>query len=410
MNILLITPQLPYPPRQGATIRNFNLLRSLSQRHTVDLLSFAAPGDDETAPSILHTLARRVHIIPQPERGIARRGLDTLTQALPDMALRLESAPMYTALTRWLDDGAYDIVQTEGIELAQYGQFAADRKDARSRPLWIFDNHNCEYLLQKRAAVTDLKHRKRWLAGLYSVAQWQKLVRYERRICRNADVVLAVSRQDASALAQLSRRVDVQVIVNGIEMEEFRWSPPRAAASPVLVFTGKMDYRPNIDAALWFGRRVLPLIQRKQPAIRFQIVGMHPHPRLDELRSNPAVEITGMVADTKPYIAAASVFVIPMRVGGGTRFKVLEAMALGAPIVSTTLGVEGIDVTPGEELRIGDTPDQFAAATLEILADLAQQGREALALSRAGRRFVEARFAWEQIIPQLEAVYRNALP
>ena len=176
---------------------------------------------------------------------------------------------------------------------------------------------------------------------------------------------------------------------------------------PKFVFTGKMDYRPNIDAALWFAEEVLPLVVAQVPDACFQLVGMNPHARLDVLRADPHVAITGAVPDTRPYIAAAAVYVIPMRVGGGTRFKALEAMACGKAIVSTSLGVEGIPVQHGRELLLADTPADFASAVLRLVTDLRSGGTLQQQLGAAARRFVEERYGWQTIIPRLNEVYQQ---
>ena len=407
MNILLLTPQLPYPPRQGTTIRNYNLIRGLAERHTVDLLTFLAPGETLTDDSPLHTLCRTVMTVPQPERTLSRRGRDTFTRRLPDMGLRLESEAIRALIRQLVNANTYDVVQTEGIEMAQYGALARAIASSGSRcPVWVFDDHNCEYLLQKRSALTDLRNPPRWVASAYSLVQWQKLEKYERQICRQADAVVAVSPADAEALQSLVPGLDVTVVSNGIDLGLY----PVVAASPAgerpaLVFTGKMDYRPNIDAVLWFSQNVLPRIQAGQPDVQFQIVGMHPHPRLDELRADPAIEITGMVPETISYIQNAAVYVIPIRVGGGTRFKVLEAMSSGKPIVTTSLGVEGIPVRHGQELLIADTPDAFADAVLHLLVDDEATLTKKRQMGRSARAFVEARYGWSQITPKLEALY-----
>jgi glycosyltransferase involved in cell wall biosynthesis len=168
-----------------------------------------------------------------------------------------------------------------------------------------------------------------------------------------------------------------------------------------------MDYRPNIDAALWCAQEVLPLVLAGAPHAILQLVGMNPHPRLDPLRTHPNVAITGAVPDTRPYIAGAAVYVIPMRVGGGTRFKALEAMACGQAIVSTRLGVEGIPVQHEKELLLADTPADFAAAVLRLLEDLRTGGTLAAALGAGARAFVAARYGWPTIIPQLDKVYQG---
>ena len=197
------------------------------------------------------------------------------------------------------------------------------------------------------------------------------------------------------------------MVSNGIDLVEYRPDPDAALTTTpaCLVFTGKMDYRPNVDAVLWFADEVLPLIREAAPDVRLQIVGLNPHPRLERLRALAAVEITGGVPDTRPYIHHAAVYIIPMRIGGGTRFKALEAMACGQAIVSTRLGIEGIPVTDGQELLLADTPAGFAAAVLRLIGDL--QGDRALRrrLGAAARSFVTAHYGWEQIVPKLEAVY-----
>ena len=403
MRLLFLTPQRPFPPRQGTTIRNFNLIRQLAQRHTIDLLTFLAPGETLPDGGELRRLCRRIEAVHQPVRSLPRRAVDMAISRLPDMALRLESAEMHAWVDRWLADSDYDVVQAEGIEMAQYGLRASRRRGAGRPPAFVFDNHNCEYLLQQRNALTDLRQPRRWAAAAYSLVQWQKLRAYEAGVCRSADATVAVSEADRAALRRIVPGQAIEVVTNGIEMQEY---PAERAAGPVsgqiLVFTGKMDYRPNIDAVLWFGRQVLPLIQRQAPAVRFQIVGMNPHPRLDVLRSDPAIEITGAVEDTRPFIYGAAVYVIPMRVGGGTRFKALEAMACGRAIVSTSMGVEGIGVRDGQELRLGDTPKAFAQAVLEVLAGGDDRMQR---LGRRARHFVEEQYDWRQIVPPLEALY-----
>jgi sugar transferase (PEP-CTERM/EpsH1 system associated) len=416
MKLLLLTPQLPYPPRQGTSIRNYNLLAQLARRHDVDLISFLAPGDELAEDSLLHALCGRIATVHQPQRSTRRRARDTLLAPLPDMALRLESPAMRAQVEEWArggPEGGYDLVQAEGIEMAQYGLLAAEVSGAA----FVFDNHNCEYKLQQRNAFTDLsdwRHPKRLLAGGYSVVQWRKLRRYERDVCRAATAVVAVSAADRAALLELDPGLDVTVVSNGIDLayydEDYDGDggvelPGAGAPAPVLLFTGKMDYRPNIDAMLWFGLKVLPLIRERCPGVRLQIVGMNPHPRLDVLRGDPSVEITGAVPDVRPYLRAAAVYVVPLRVGGGTRFKALEAMACARPIVSTSLGVEGLGAENGRELLLADRPDIFADAVLVLLRD---EGKLRRYLGAQARRFVEERYRWETIVPRLEEVYARA--
>ena len=409
MKILFLTPQSPYPPRQGTTIRNYNLIRLLAQKHTIDLFTFLAPGEKIEPGNRLFALCRQIVTAPQPTRSLARRAVGTFTALRPDMGLRLESQGAYARLTNLLAGDRYDLVQVEGIEMAAYGLAALA---AQPHARLVFDDHNAEYLLQKRSALVDLGKPRRWPAAFYSLIQWQKLQRYEQMICRRADAVVAVSEPDRSALLRLAPDGLIDVVPNGIDLADFPFAqsvaPPQKP--PTLVFTGKMDYRPNVDAILWFVQEVLPLVQARQPDVHLQVVGMNPHPRLAAVNGLPGVEITGAVDDVRPYIDSAAIYVVPLRVGGGTRFKVLEALASGKPLVSTSLGVEGLGVQDGRELLIADDPQAFAGAVLRLLADQAGGGELCAGLRVAGRRFVETHYAWEKIVPRLEGIYRALLP
>ncbi|RLC79849.1 MAG: glycosyl transferase family 1, partial [Chloroflexi bacterium] len=363
MNILFLTPQLPYPPHKGTALRNWGLISGLAERHRVSLLSFQAPGQDpQPAPELTETCAR-VETVPQPERTIRDRLRDLLFTRQPDMALRMASETFARRLEHWLAQESFDVVHIEGIELAPYLDVI---EAARPRPLILFDDHNCEYLLQKRVCLTDLRIPARWPGAAYSFVQWRRLLRYEAGVCRRADRVLAVSAPDAAALRKLAPEINVVVVPNGIDTRAYQpqTSNPQ---SQTLVFTGTMGFRPNVDAVLWFAREVLPLVQAEVPEVHFIIVGQRPHARLDELRDDPAITLTGWVDDTRPYIAGAVVYVAPLRMGGGTRLKLLEAMAMSKPVVATRLGAEGYPVADGREMVLADTPADFAAAVVGLL-------------------------------------------
>jgi polysaccharide biosynthesis protein PslH len=409
--ILMLTPQLPIPPQaltgtsQGTTIRNFNLIAGLAPRHTVDLVSFVAgetPAGD--LPGELVRCCRRIITVPQPVRTTQQRIRDTFLSPLPDMALRLASPAMREQLDRLLAEpgaGEYDIIQIEGIEMAGYMPARA----GRIAPRLVFDDHNAEYVLQRRACLTDLRRPRRWPAAVYSLIQWRKLMGYERRVCRAADRVVAVSEADAAALRRLAPGLDVAVVPNGVDLNFLRpgvVAPLPGMVPNALVFTGKMDYRPNVDAVLWFVDEVLPLIIQQAPDAHFYVVGQQPHARLARLAEHPAVTLTGRVPDVRPYIAGATAYVVPLRIGGGTRLKVLEAMAMGRPIVSTRLGCDGFAFADGQEVAFADDPASFAASVLALLRDPCA----AAELGRRGRQHVEAELGWDAIVPRLEALYR----
>ena len=397
-------------------MRNYYLIAHLAARHEIDLLTVVESDDELRHSTPLTTLCRRIEGVAVAKRSLAHRAADTLLSPWPDMGLRLWSQALAAKLDAWLADGDYDVVQVEGIELARYmlPEAGSNKPHAMRRsPQYVFDDHNCEYLLQQRTFETDLRHPRRWMGAAYSFVQWRKLRAFEASTCRAADRILAVSDADAAALKRLAPRLDVTVVPNGIDVNYYAaveaplgvTSPgigtrPALAGRANLVFTGTMDFRPNVDAALWFAQEVLPLIRQVEPGARFVIVGQKPHRRLDVLRGRDDVTLTGRVDDTRPYIAQAAVYVVPLRMGGGTRFKILEAAAMSKAMVSTSLGCEGFAVENGRQLEIADSPRQFADAVIALLRDPARReklGANARALANA--------YDWKNVIPRMESMY-----
>ena len=409
--ILFLTPQLPYPPQQGTALRNYNLIAQVAQRHEVHLLSFVEPHAGtlprQSAPDLgpLQDSCASVHTVPVPYRSRWRRLQTVVTSHLPDLVHRLDSPSFYSMLEQVVRDiTPLHVVEIEGLEMAQYGVHAA-RTAAGSTPRLFYDAHNAEYLLQKRIFETDSHRPRRWPGALYSWLQWKKLRRYEAGICRQAQQVIACSPADGNALAQLVPDLKATIVPNGVDTEYFQ--PGIVSTFPLgphsLVFTGKMDFRPNVDAALWFGTAVLPLIRQTIPRAQFYIVGKSPHPRLAPLRDMPGITLTGFVEDVRPYVAAAAACVVPLLTGGGTRLKVLEAMAMGKAIVSTTLGCEGILATPGREIILADEAVDMAAQVVALLGDPAR----CQALGQAARAFVERHFDWRIVTAPLEQLYEE---
>jgi glycosyltransferase involved in cell wall biosynthesis len=301
-----------------------------------------------------------------------------------------------------LAEQPFDVVEIEGIEMSPY---LPTIEAAHPRPLMVYDAHNAEWILQQRACQADLKNPARWAAAAYSWVQWQRLRRYEADLLRRVDHTVAMSAPDKVALRHVAPQAPLTVVPNGIDLAWYR----EFTGTPIvydLLFTGKMDFRPNIDAVLWFGRQVLPLIQARRPETTWAIVGQRPHARLEVLAGLPGVTITGQVEDIRPYLAGATVYVAPLRVGGGTRLKLLEAMMMGVPIVATSVGAEGFPVVNGEELILADEPEQFAQAVLELLASPTQR----MALGAAGWAFAEASYGWDSLVPQLEKIYHDLRP
>ena len=400
--ILLLTPQLPYPPHQGTSLRNFHLLRALAERHEVTLLSFAE--DDRPADvARLSELARVLPPLPVPPRTTGQRLRQLLTTSAPDMALRLRSGAFSEALTGALHTAQFDAVQIEGIELAWT---IPTVRATGSRARLVLDCHNAETELQRRALRGDRSRPARWPAAAYSAIQVGRLARFEREALAAADVVIAVSEEDRRQLmALVGHERPVAVIPNVIDVQAYRWQmlvPDECRFD--LVFTGKMDYRPNVDGVLWFAEAIWPLVRRQRPDATWAIVGQRPHPRLAALREQPGITLTGRVEHVQPYLAGAGVYVLPLRIGSGTRLKLIESMAAGCTVVSTTIGAEGFALDDGGEAILADTPEAFAAAVLGLLDDPARRA----AMGTRAQAFA-AQYDWRRVAPLLNEVYDRLL-
>ena len=400
MKILFLTPSPPYPPDQGTAIRNWGLVSILAQQHHVSLLSFARHSD-QIAPELQDCCAK-VSFVDAPERTHVQRLATLVGSSRADIADRLASTKFAARLLNMLNNESFDAIHVEGLELSPYLHKIAALRGTASTPLLIYDAHNAETVIQRRALQTDRIQLHRWLAAFYSGLQLPRIAKLERQTCEHADSVLCVSNEDCSELRKLLPGLKPVVVPNGIFLSEYTEPvTPAALPEPALVFSGKMNYRPNVDGVLWFTRKILPRILRNHSDATFVVVGKTPVPSIKRLADNPRIRVTNSVPDVRPLIAAATVFLAPLRMGGGTRFKLLEAMALRRPIVSTTIGAEGFPITDGNELLLADSPDEQATAICSLIED----SKSRIRLGNAGRAFVEANYQWQQIVPLLQKAY-----
>ena len=398
MRILLLTPSFPYPAHQGGALRNLGLIRGLiAAGHTVDLASFHDDPEAATDSQLAGELGS-LEIVRTPARSTGMRLRSLVLSLQPDLAMRLESDLMRAALRRLFAAHRYDIVQYEGLEMAIYLPMA--RKLA-GHARHVYDAHNAEYLLQRRIAEVERENYRRVPMAVYSSIQSGRLTRFERAVCAQADAVIAVSDEDATALRTLAPQRPVHVIPNGITVSEYETSEASVELGPhALVFTGKMDYRPNVDAVQWFAEEILPEIQAAIPDVVLYVVGQRPHGSLQTLADEPSIHVTGFVTSVQPFLHAAAVYVAPLRMGSGTRLKLLEAMAAGCAVVATPGAASGLSDELLGALALADEPNTFAQAVVRVLQqpDLRQQ------MSCAAREQVKA-YDWAAILPRLLAVY-----
>jgi glycosyltransferase involved in cell wall biosynthesis len=259
-------------------------------------------------------------------------------------------------------------------------------------PTLLFE-HNVEYMIWKRLHAVETRAWRRALLA----AEWRRMRRYEARACRQARLTVAVSEADRALLAASAPGADIRAIPTGVDAAYFH--PNGTAEKPArLVFTGSMDWYPNEDAIIHFMEAILPRLRRRIPGLTIAVVGRNPSERLKALGAAKGVQITGTVDDVRPYVAEAAVYVVPLRIGGGTRLKIFEALAMGKAVVSTSVGAEGLPMTPGQHFLQADSPEDFAKAVLALLEDVPRRR----AIGEAGRRLVEARYSWAQVGREFE--------
>jgi len=391
MKVLFLSPYPPYPPNFGGSTRIFNLMRQTARNHEVISLSYPSTAPEPNDMAGLEAVARRIEYVDRPaidkRIGQARsllssRSFQKMSHYSPAMQNKIESIAA--------DEGVDVIV----AEFSQMGYF-----DFPDGVTLVIDEHNIE---------SDLIHRSYKSAPpsfrkLYNFIESRKFRREELALLEKAHRVTVTSERDRELLIEANGALEIDVIPNGVDTEFFK---PRAggAEGSTLVFTGAMHYHPNTQAAVYFLDEILPLVERDIPDVRFVAAGGNVPDELARYASD-RVRFTGYVDDIRDYIDAAAVFVVPLLVGGGTRFKVVEAMASGKPVVSTSLGAEGIPVTPGTNILLADDPNSFAQAVITLLANRPAADE----LARAGRSFVEEYFSWNIIGARFEKTLRAAV-
>jgi len=397
MRILMIASYLPYPATSGGRIRIYNLLRRVANRHEVSLAALLESSDDVEGVSHLRQFCARVETAIMDRRSRWAKAPGMLRYALegkpPELRL-LHSEELVGKIGRLFSMIDFDIAQIES-HMALYLATLPQTKSYKS--LQMFHNV-ASHELARIAHVERREDRKlrTWMNGMI-------LGRWEPRYAENFDRCTTVSEVDRQLLIKANPRLQIDVVPNGVDIEKYQPLPlPPTNIPPSLMFIGSMGYAPCADAVLYFCSDILPLIRQAINPMELRIVGQDPPPEVLKLNGS-GVHVTGRVEDVVPYYRESTVCVVPLRAGGGTRLKILEAMALGRPVVSTTIGCEGLDVVDGEHLLIADTPEQFAEKTLRLLHDRKLYQH----ISAKGRQLVETNYDWDKIAERLMDVYQE---
>lgn len=395
MRVLIVTMSLPYPPASGGAIRVHGIVEGLHKAgHDVTLLCFHDNPVD--FPNYI-----RVETIRYEPRSIFKRLRTLLLSNRADIETRFFTSAFADRLTQILEKSAFDLIQFEGIEMACY--LALVKAKATQAKL-VFDTFNAEFELQRKIYEIDRTNPKRMLAAVYSFLQVRRIKFYEQRLMHLADATIAVSPEDIELLRPLHPDGKLYFIPNGIWVDRYQGDDeiPIEPPSPhTLVFTGKMDYRPNVDAVLWFIEAIFPAIKQAIPDAHLMIVGQQPHPRLNMLNPRPDVTITGWVESVLPYLQEASAYVAPLRMGSGTRLKLLEAMAAGCSIVATETASAGMIPEVKSGMIIQDDPAQFAEAVINLLKNPGKRHE----VQEQNRALVREYYDWSALIPRLLRSY-----
>jgi polysaccharide biosynthesis protein PslH len=388
VRILWLKTELLHPVDKGGKIRTYNMLRELKQDHHITYLTLddgtAGANERESAEEYCHELA----CIPHQRRekftaAFYAELLLNLVSPLPYAIKKYESASMRREIIERVRTNGFDVLVCDFLTPA------ASVPRNLPCPAVLFQ-HNVEAMIWKR----HYKVQSNPVKKAYLFAQWRKMQRFERSSCRRFDCVVAVSAEDRRQMKQEYSLEAVFDVPTGVDTDFFHPSGRERLDAYNIVFTGSMDWLPNEDAIRYFTEQIMPRIRQVVPEVTLTVVGRNPYAGLLELsKRDPSVIVTGRVEDVRPYMERAAAYVVPLRIGGGTRLKIFEAMAMEKPIVSTSVGAEGLPVTNEVELLIADSPESFAASVIRLL----REGPFALQLGQRAAATVREKHAWKKV-------------
>jgi sugar transferase (PEP-CTERM/EpsH1 system associated) len=402
VKILWLNAGLLLPLDKGGKLRTWHLMRHLAARHDITYLSYTEPREREDYRTGMREVCRRLETVPRtdPAKGTLRFYADAaryLVDPVPYAVAKYRS-PAYGARVR-------ELLRTEAFD-AVVCDFLPPLVNMPANlpcPTILF-THNVEAEIWRRHVENATNSGSRYLLK----QQWHRMLRFERAALKRFDLVLAVSDADGQTFERLypgALRSPVHVVNTGVDTQYFAPLTEVPARRSHIVFTGSMDWLPNEDGMSYFVREILPLIRRAEPDATLSIIGRSPTPAVRRLAEERRIAVTGSVDDVRPHIAAGSVYVVPLRIGGGTRLKIFEAMGMAKAVVSTTIGAEGLPVTDGTDIVLADEPGTFANAVVGLIREDERRQR----IEQAARRLVVERYDWSAVAQDFEDALARAV-
>jgi glycosyltransferase involved in cell wall biosynthesis len=405
LHVAVLDEELPYPLTSGKRIRTFNLLSRLARWHRVTMLCHRNPDPDEAtrADEAFRELGIETIVVDRsvPVKsgpGFYARLAGNLLSTLPYSVATHASPALVEAVRALSRDEEVDVWHCEWTPYAEVLRDALGDELEAAR--WTVMAHNVESLIWQRYSEAERNRAKRW----YIRRQWSKFERFEQWAYRSACVPIAVSHDDARLMRERFGVRRVEVVENGVDTNHYKPQRDVDRDPSKLLFLGSLDWRPNLDGVSILLDDIFPQVRAANPAATLALVGRRPPKWLrDKVAGTPGVRIHADVPDVRPFLVTAGMLVVPLRIGGGSRLKILEALATETPVVSTRVGAEGLRLTPGRDLVIADSTESLTSAIIEGI----RRPDELQELAENGRRRISAHYSWDPLAKRLDEVWRS---
>ncbi|PIU41981.1 MAG: hypothetical protein COS99_02605 [Candidatus Omnitrophica bacterium CG07_land_8_20_14_0_80_42_15] len=398
MNILFITPRLPYPPDQGNKIVIFNFIKFLSKKHKITLFSLIPNDESLKYVDELKKYCHRVETVRMRPKWSMKNFIMAIYKTDPYTSIKYYSPLLMERLRKLLKEEKFDVIQAEFYYMAQYV--------LKLKPLippstaTFLDTHNVEYFMYKEYYVNVRDP----LLKILMFFELSRMKKYEKFVLEHFDMCLALSQGDIDRIKLMAPKANVVLQPMGVDIEACGSYAMKSKENSIIFF-GTMSFFANYDGIKYFYNEIFPLIKKSIPKVELIIAGGSPPPDIKALVSDPCVTVTGYVDDMKSLIARSSVVIVPLRVGGGIRLKIMESWAMGKAIVSTTVGATGLDFSDGKDILIADEPKDFAKKVVELLKNEELRNH----LGKAAKFKAQTKYAWDKMVSSIEVEYEKAL-